>query len=96
LRSTIGSGTVIEESVLMGADWFGPEEQGEEAAGLPPGIGRDCVIRRAIIDKNVRIGDGVRIENKDDLKEADLPCGIIRDGIVVIPRGTTVPAGTVV
>jgi glucose-1-phosphate adenylyltransferase len=96
LRSTIGSGTIIEESVLMGADWFGPEEQGEEPAGLPPGIGRDCVIRRAIIDKNVRIGDGVRIENKDGLEEADLPCGIIRDGIVVIPRGTTVPSGTLV
>ena len=79
----------------MGADWFEPEDPGHQGEPLPLGIGRDCVIRRAIIDKNARIGDRVRIENRNKVQEADLPYGSIRDGIVVIPRNTAVPADTV-
>jgi len=96
LRSRVGPGTVIEESILMGADWFEPEEPGHQEEPLPLGIGRDCLIRRAIIDKNARIGDRVRIENRDRVQEAELPYGSIRDGIVVIPRNMILPAGTVI
>ena len=62
--------------------------------GLPPiGIGRNCVIDRAIIDKNARIADGVVITPEG--KPADLDAGnyFIRDGIVVVPKNAVIPAG---
>ncbi len=96
LRSKVGAGTVIEDSLLLGADRFEVEEDGRSDEELPLGIGRDCVIRRAIIDVNARIGDGVRIEGHEDVEEAELRYGIVREGIVVVPRDTEIPAGTVV
>ena len=61
LRTRIGDGTRIEHSVVLGADWYE-----DDAAGRQPrlGIGRDVVLRRAIVDKNARIGDGVRLVNE--------------------------------
>jgi len=62
---------------------------------LPPlGIGKNCFIERAIIDKNVRIGDGVVIRSKPDVKELQARHYWIRDGITVIPKGTIIPSGT--
>ncbi len=93
LRSIIRDGTVIKESVLMGADYYQEEEEGER---LHPdlGIGKNCVIQNAILDKNARIGNGVVIRNKKGLQEADGENYCIRDGIVIIPRGSRVPDGT--
>ena len=83
----------------MGADFYQlPHEvEADLAAGRPPmGIGEDAVIERAIVDKNARIGKGVRIVNEKGVTEADGENYFIRDGIVVIPKNVTVPDGTVV
>lgn len=94
LRALVGEGTEIEDSIIMGADYY---EHGKvmHAAGIPLGIGRNCIIKQAIIDKNVRIGDGVVISpaGKPDDEESDLYW--TRDGIIVIPKNTVIPSGTV-
>lgn len=94
LRALVGEGTEIEDSIVMGADAY---EHGivTHESGVPLGIGKNCVIKQTIIDKNVRIGDGVVIspEGKPTDEEADLYR--IRDGIMVIPKGTVIPSGTV-
>ncbi len=93
IRAVVRSGSTIERTVVMGASDF----EGPNAEGLPPiGIGHNCFIRNAIIDVDTRIGDGCRLVNDAGLQEADGDGWHIRDGIVVIPRGATVPAGTVV
>ena len=60
------------------------------------GIGRDCVIERAIVDKNARVGRGVRIVNEAGHQEADGDGYYVRDGIVFIPKEGVVPDGTVI
>lgn len=92
LRARIGKKTVIEDSMVMGADYYEHYEQcGKKMPGV--GIGPRCVIRRAIIDKNVRIGTGVVLENARHLRRFDHPEGLyyIRDGIIVVPKGAVIP-----
>ena len=85
----------------MGSDFFEPLEeiQANLTNGKPHiGIGRDTVIKRSIIDKNVRIGKNVRLVNDSGVENADGPNGAyyIREGIIIVPKGSTVPDGTVV
>ena len=91
LRSVIREGTVIRRSVLMGADFYESEHE-PSREGL--GVGKNCLIENTIIDKNAHIGDNVIIQNRQQLLEADGDYYSIRDGIVIIPRGAHVPAGT--
>ncbi|HYY26490.1 MAG TPA: sugar phosphate nucleotidyltransferase, partial [Chthoniobacterales bacterium] len=94
LRSVIGTGSKIRNSVLMGA-YFYQDEDPQPKPDLPPlGIGRHCVIEEAIIDKNVRIGDGVVVTPEGKPRNVDGDNYYIRDGVVVIPRGAVIPAGT--
>jgi len=89
----------IRESVLLGANYFEGERRGagEQGEGLPPlGIGDDSVLERVIVDKNCRIGRGVRLVNRQGLQEAEGDNYVIREGIVVIPNGAVVPDGTVI
>jgi glucose-1-phosphate adenylyltransferase len=94
VRALVGEGTEIEDSIIMGSDAY---EHGrvEHPSGIPVGIGKDCIIKQAIIDKDVRIGDGVVIspEGKPDDEVTDLYW--MRDGIIVIPINTVIPSGTV-
>jgi len=93
VRSIIQTGATIRNSIVMGADYYETTPPGSER-GLPPiGIGRNCVIDRAIIDKNARIADGVVITPEG--KPADLDSGnyFIRDGIVVVPKNAVIPPG---
>jgi len=60
------------------------------------GIGRNVTVSRAIIDKNVRIGDGARIVNEAQRQHADGPGWAIRDGIVVVEKGAVIPPGAVI
>ena len=99
LRSRIGAGTTIKHSIIMGADRYETLEQLQENAAqkIPHiGIGNHCTIINAIIDKEVRIGDNVSIINAHNLQEKDDPNYCIRDGIIVIPKGTLIRSGTVI
>ena len=99
VRSRIGSGTTIKHSIIMGADFFETTEQLEENAApkIPSiGIGNHCTIINAIIDKNARIGDNVSIINAHNLQEKDSENYSIRDGIIVVPKGSQIRSGTVI
>jgi len=97
LRSRIGRDVVIENSLLMGADFYqtSDEQQDDKEKGLiPVGIGDNSHIRNAIIDKNARIGKNVVIGEKEYSEIVDEDNFAIRDGIVVVPKNSTIPDGT--
>ena len=99
VRSMIGPNVRISRTVTMGADFYETESDlaRSREEGVPNvGIGRGCVIEGAIIDKNARIGEGVVIRNDAGTVEADEGTFVIRDGVVVIPKNTVIPAGTVI
>jgi glucose-1-phosphate adenylyltransferase len=91
IRSQIGEGTVIKDSILMGADYYQEEKP---RGNLPIGIGKNCHIECAILDKNVRIGDDVLIKPFPGNKDIDSDLYFVRDGIVVIAKDTEIPSGT--
>ncbi len=102
IRTRVEAGSIIEDTLIMGADYYQPlvERQDETVKRTTPllGIGADTTIRRAIVDKNARIGSNVRIINKDRVEESqreDLGF-YIRSGIVVILKGAVIPDGTVI
>ena len=92
IRSIIESGATIRNSIIMGADYF-EEDQPSDAGAPAIGIGRNCVIDRAIIDKNARIADGVVITPEGKPASLDAENYFIRDGIVVVPKNAVIPAG---
>ncbi|MBD2386266.1 glucose-1-phosphate adenylyltransferase [Cylindrospermum sp. FACHB-282] len=101
VRSRIESGCIIEESLLMGADFYQPSVERQcsiEKNDIPVGIGTDTLIRRAIIDKNARIGHDVKIINKDNVQEAERESQgfYIRSGIVVVLKNAVIPDGTII
>ncbi|MEH1925007.1 glucose-1-phosphate adenylyltransferase [Nostoc sp.] len=101
VRSRIESGCVIEESLLMGADFYQPSVERQcnvEKGNIPVGIGTDTLIRGAIIDKNASIGHDVKIINKDNVQEAERENQgfYIRSGIVVVLKNAVIPDGTII
>jgi glucose-1-phosphate adenylyltransferase len=95
LRSQIRAGVKIKKSILMGADYYGFFRRGkDEEKDMVFGIGKDCDIEGAIIDKNSSIGPGTVIRPFPRGVEKDEDLYVVRDGIVVIPKGTRIPAGT--
>ncbi len=99
VRSRIGQNSRLERTVVMGADFFESAESiaRHRAKGVPPvGIGRESEIRTAIIDKNARIGDGVRLVNARGLQSGESEAWAIVDGIIVVPKDAVIPDGTVV
>ncbi|MBN3875674.1 MULTISPECIES: glucose-1-phosphate adenylyltransferase [unclassified Nostoc] len=101
VRSRIESGCVIEESLLMGADFYQASVERQcnvEKGDIPVGIGTDSIIRGAIIDKNASIGHDVKIINKDNVQEADRESQgfYIRSGIVVVMKNAVIPDGTII
>jgi glucose-1-phosphate adenylyltransferase len=93
VRAVVRSGSVLHRTVLMGANHFDEPDSDEE---VELGIGHDCEIRNAIIDMDVRIGDGSRLVNEAGVETADGEGWHIRDGVIVVPKGAVIPAGTVV
>jgi glucose-1-phosphate adenylyltransferase len=93
VRGVVRSGTKIEHSVIMGANHF--EDETPEGA-IPLGVGHNCHIRNAIVDMDVRIGDGCQLVNAEGQHHADTEHWSIRDGIIVVPKGAVIPPGTVV
>ncbi|MGA3007852.1 MAG: glucose-1-phosphate adenylyltransferase [Opitutaceae bacterium] len=99
IRSFLGEGTHMEDVVMMGADAYQtPEEiEADADAGRPHiGIGRNAHIEKAIIDKNARIGDDVKL-SPDGKPDGTYAHGIVvREGILIVPKGTVIPNTTVV
>jgi glucose-1-phosphate adenylyltransferase len=96
LRSIVLPGAHLRRVVMMGADFYEADVQKAEnrQLGQPNvGIGQDARIERAIIDKNARIGRGVVIRSHQGEQDRDEELYSIRDGIVVIPKNTTIPEG---
>jgi glucose-1-phosphate adenylyltransferase len=98
IRTRVDRGSRISRSVLLGADFYDSEEDAPAHRDGQPqlGIGRDVVLDRVIVDKNARIGDGARLVNEAGVDHADGPGYHIRNGIIIVPKGATVPAGIVV
>jgi glucose-1-phosphate adenylyltransferase len=101
IRSRIETGCTIDNALLMGSDYY--ESPAERLAALeggkvPLGIGVNTTIRRAIVDKNARIGRNVQIVNRDRVEESSQEkLGfMIRNGIVVVIKNATIPDGTVI
>ncbi|MCJ7695063.1 MAG: sugar phosphate nucleotidyltransferase, partial [Anaerolineaceae bacterium] len=90
VRSQIGSGTRIKDTVMIGADYYNP--RGDN----PIGIGKNCDIEGAIIDKNVCLGDNVIIKPFPPDFETDHYLYNVREGVVVIPKNKVIPSGTVI
>jgi len=100
IRSYVGEGSVLEDTVMMGADYYETDEQlaanvSEDRPHL--GLGKNCRVKHAIIDKNARIGDGcvLNAEGKTDGAYVN-GAVIIRDGVLVVTKGAILPAGTVI
>ncbi len=100
IRSYVGEGCVLEDTVMMGADFYETDEELAQniSRGRPHlGLGRNCRVKHAIIDKNARIGDGcvLSAEGKPDGAYAGGSV-IIRDGVLVVTKGAVLPPGTIV
>lgn len=99
IRQVVRAGADIEECVLMGADIQQTRAavEADLAAGrVPVGIGEGARVRRAIVDKNARIGRNVTIVGSPERQDEESSMHVVRDGIVVIKKGATVPDGTVI
>ncbi|MGB5974104.1 MAG: glucose-1-phosphate adenylyltransferase, partial [Nodosilinea sp.] len=101
LRQRINADCVIEDSLMMGADYYEPLSESSQhltRGKIPIGIGEGSVIRRAIIDKNARVGRNVQIVNKDSVQEAEREdLGFyIRSGIVVVLKNAVIPEGMII
>jgi len=99
LRSLIGRNSIIEDTMMMGSDYYETMEECAFVPGcLPMGVGDNCVVRKALIDKNARIGSNVKIINKDGVVEANMESKgyVIKDGIVVVIKDSVIPSGTII
>jgi len=92
IRSRVGSGTEISNAIVMGNDSYETlQEMGNLQDRPPMGIGKDCYIRNAIIDKDARIGNNVRIHGGASLADIETDTYVIRDGIIVVKKGAVLP-----
>jgi glucose-1-phosphate adenylyltransferase len=99
VRTRIGHNVQLRDTVILGTDRFETEvERADDARrGVPSfGVGDGCVIENAILDKDCRIGAGVRISNRKGVENEDGKNYVIRDGVVVIPKSAVLPDGTVI
>jgi glucose-1-phosphate adenylyltransferase len=101
LRSRVGEGAQIDAAIMMGADYYQTLEDmlaDRDAPRPRVGVGERTIIRRAIVDKNARIGKDVRLVNEARIENIDGPDGMyyIRDRIIIVPKNGLIPDGTVV
>ncbi|EPP36539.1 Glucose-1-phosphate adenylyltransferase [Chlamydia avium] len=87
IRGIIGKNSTLDHSIVMGNDSYG------SFSPQVLGIGHGCEIYKTIIDENCRIGNGVKLTNHQGYKDYDSPDGklVVRDGIIIVPRGTKIP-----
>ncbi|MCW5559955.1 MAG: glucose-1-phosphate adenylyltransferase [Verrucomicrobiae bacterium] len=98
IRSVLEEGAFLTHTFMMGADHYdsAARRNRPENQGIPLGIGRGTRIENAIVDKNVRIGEGCILSPAGKPDEVDHPLYYIRDGVLVIPKGTVIPSNTVI
>ncbi len=99
LRTIIENNTELNRVVTLGSDYYESHESVErhEKVGLPRlGIGANCKIENAIIDKNARIGNNVTISAAGKPENHDHELYFVRDGIIIIPKDAVIPHGTVI
>ena len=93
IRFRVGEGSTIEDTIAVGCDYY---ENAQDSKSPRLGVGKNCVIKKAILDKNVRIGDGTKIINAKNIENFDGPNYNIRDGIVIVSKNSIIPTGTVI
>lgn len=96
IRARIGHESTIINTYIMGCDTYQTLEEVTSSTKIPMGIGERCFIKNAIIDKNCRIGNDVRIHGDNNAEDVETDTYVIRDGIVVVKKGATLPHGTVI
>ena len=94
VRAIVREGSVLKRVVMMGNDFYEGEKRGGRGIGL--GIGKNCRIENCILDKNVCIGNNVTILNAGKVEEKDGENYYIREGVVIIPKGVSIPDGTTI
>lgn len=99
IRSFIDEGALIQKSIIMGHQHYETiDERNQNRNNQKPnlGIGRNCIIRNAIVDMNCSLGNNVHLINKDNVNVLDGELFRIRDGIIIIPKGTMIPDNTII
>jgi len=96
IRSRIGFGTVIKNAYIMGNDYFESLDLLQNQITIPLGIGKDCFIENAIIDKHARIGNHVVIRGHEHLEDEEHEHYVIKKGIVVLNKDAVIPDGTII
>jgi len=95
VRQVVGQGTTVEDSYLMGGDYYDDQAPTPPAGAPPIGIGSDCIIRDAIVDKNARIGNKVVITPEGKENDVVKETYTVKDGVICIHKGAIIPDGTV-
>jgi len=97
IRSRIGEDSTVINTYMMGCDYYETLQDMEDSRiDVLMGIGERCFIKNAIVDKNCRIGDDVRINGGTHLEDTETEAYVIRDGIVVIKKDAVIPKGFVI
>ena len=99
IRSFIDEGTLIQRSIIMGNARYEHivERDRNQDSNMPNlGIGKNCIIRNSIVDMDCRIGNNVQLINKDNQREVREKLYTIRDGIIIIAKGTVIPDNTII
>ncbi|VFQ74903.1 unnamed protein product [Cuscuta campestris] len=98
MRTRVGEGAVLEDSIVLGSDKYEMVAMEDDVFRIPAGIGECSRIKKAILDKNVRIGKNVKVVNRDNVEEGNNEAKgyIISKGIVVILRGAVIPDGSII
>ncbi len=93
IRSRVTTGARLEHVYLMGADYMESVQESRAAGKIPLGVGENSIIEDALIDKNARIGRNVTMLRAGRRRNADEELFSIRDGILIVPKGTEIPDG---
>jgi glucose-1-phosphate adenylyltransferase len=96
IRSRIGKKSVIKDTIMMGADYYEHLKELVNKDTVNVGIGENCNISYAILDKNCRIGDNVTIKGGKHLNDSETDTYCIVEGIVVVKKNATIPDKTVI
>jgi glucose-1-phosphate adenylyltransferase len=100
IRSYIGNDAEVRRSIILGMDYYSWHDRSVREVSLDgpdnPGIGAGSIVENAILDRNVRVGEGCIIRNEAGIENADAENYHIRDGIVILPKNTVLPPGTVI